>query len=129
MRNRVPYDDIVMKVYGVKYDLHLQGATSCLWDVYNLYRSPNSNMDNDVKNNTTLQKANSSGYSTLDLIFTNESGMLDSLKYLVPIGKSHHSSLKMDFCCYTKASNTSKDRHIYDKGDYDRMREMMRSRD
>ena len=55
--------------------------------------------------------------------------MLDSLKYLAPIGKSHHSSLKMDFCCYTKASNTSKDRHIYDKGDYDRMREMMRSID
>ena len=150
-----------------------------------VYRSPNSNRDNDVKINTTLQKANSSGYShvlvcgdfnhpslnwrdstsptdgnhpasffmeavrdsflvqhvtepthyrgdntpnTLDLI-TNESGMLDSLKYLAPIGKSHHSSLKMDFCCYTKASNTSKDRHIYDKGDYDRMREMMRSRD
>ena len=170
-----------MNVYGVKNDL--QGATSCLWDVY---RSPNSNRDNDVKINTTLQKANSSGYShvlvcgdfnhpslnwrdstsptdgnhpaslfmeavrdsflvqhvtepthyrgdntpnTLDLIFTNESGMLDSLKYLAPIGKSHHSSLKMDFCCYTKASNTSKDRHIYDKGDYDRMREMMRSRD
>ena len=67
--------------------------------------------------------------NTLYLIFTNESGMLDSLKYLAPIGKSHHSSLKMDFCCYTKASNTSKDRHIYDKGDYDRMHEMMRSRD
>ena len=134
-----------------------------------VYRSPNSNRDNDVKINTTLQKANSSGYShvlvcgdfnhpslnwrdstsptdrnhpaslfmeavrdsflvqhvtepthyrgdntpnTLDLIFTNESGMLDSLKYLAPIGKSHHSSLKMDFCCYTNASNTSKDRHL-----------------
>ena len=51
--------------------------------------------------------------NTLDLIFTNESGMLDSLKYLAPIGKSHHSSLKMDFCCYTKASNTSKDRHTF----------------
>ena len=67
--------------------------------------------------------------NTLDLIFTNESGMLDSLKCMAPIGKSHHSSLKMDFCCYTNASNTSKDRHIYDKGDYDSMREMMRSRD
>ena len=28
-----------------------------------MYRSPNSNRDNDVKINTTLQKANSSGYS------------------------------------------------------------------
>ena len=28
-----------------------------------VYRSPNSNRDNDVKINTTLQKANSSGYS------------------------------------------------------------------
>ena len=151
-----------------------------------VYRSPNSNRENDVKINTTLHKANSSGYShvlvcgdfnhsslnwrdstsptdvnhpasffmeavrdsflvqhvtepthyrgdnmpnTLDLIFTNESGMLDCLKYMAPIGKSHHSSLKMDFCCYTNASNTSKDRHIYDKGDYDSMREMMRSRE
>ena len=180
-----------MKVYDVKYDL--QGATSCLWYVYNIYRSPNSNRENDVKINTTLQKANSSRYShvlvcgdfnhpslnwrdstsptdvnhpasffneakvmeatderdsflvqhvtepthyrgdntpnTLDLIFTNESGMLDCLKYMAPIGKSHHSSLKMDFCCYTNASNTSKDRPIYDKGDYDSMREMMRSRE
>ena len=65
--------------------------------------------------------------NTLDLIFTNESGMLDSLKYLAPVGNIYHSSLKMDFCCYTNASSTSKDRHIYDKGDYDKMREMMRS--
>ena len=35
----------------------------------------------------------------------------------------------MDFCCDTIASNTSKDRHIYDKDDYESMREMMRSRD
>ena len=165
-------------------EVRLMGSDKLL--VGCVYRSPNSNRENDVKINTTLQKANSSGYShvlvcgdfnhpslnwrdstsptdvnhpaslfmeavrdsflvqhvtepthyrgdntpnTLDLIFTNESGMLDCLKYMAPIGKSHHSSLKMDFCCYTNASNTSKDRHIYDKGDYHSMREMMRSRE
>ena len=40
--------------------------------------------------------------NTLDLIFTNEEGVLEQLKYLAPVGSSHHSLLKFDFCCYSK---------------------------
>ena len=32
--------------------------------------------------------------NTLDLIFTNEEGMSEQLKYLAPVGSSHHSLLK-----------------------------------
>ena len=65
----------------------------------------------------------------LVLIFTNESGMIDNLKYLPPIGKSHHCAAKLKFCCYTAVSNNSKVRLKYDKGDYDSMREMLYARD
>ena len=66
--------------------------------------------------------------NTLDLIFTNEEGMIEKLKYLALIGKSHHSLLDFNFCCYTKSTKSRVDKYRYDKGNYKEMREMMTSR-
>ena len=55
--------------------------------------------------------------NTLDVIFTNEEGMIENLKDLAPVGKSHHTLLKYNLCCYTKS--------MYDKGNYDGMIKMM----
>ena len=65
----------MINVYGVKYDL--PGATGFLWDVYNNYRSSNSNRENDVKINTTLPKADSSGYSHVNV----EISLLENYKF------------------------------------------------
>ena len=60
--------------------------------------------------------------NTLDLIFTNEEGMIEKLKYLAPIGKSHHSLLNFNFCCYTKSTKSRVDKYRYDKGNDKEMR-------
>ena len=66
--------------------------------------------------------------NTLDLIFTNEEGMLEQLKYLAPVGSSHHSLLKFDFCCYSKTDRPRVNKYKYDRGNYDIMRETMATR-
>ena len=51
----------------VSCEVRLTGSdkllVGCVYIYIYIYRSPNSNRENDVKINTTLQKTNSSGYS------------------------------------------------------------------
>ena len=56
--------------------------------------------------------------STIDLIFTNESEMINTIEYMSPLGKSDHSILKFDYNCYTSHGSNQKPRYRYDKGDY-----------
>jgi len=50
----------------------------------------------------------------LDLVITNEEGMVDNLALNAPVGKSHHLCITFDFMCYTemprkhKTFNTSR---------------------
>ena len=39
---------------------------------------------------------------TLDLLITNEEGMVDNLALNKPVGKSHHLCITFDFMCYTE---------------------------
>ncbi len=55
---------------------------------------------------------------TLDLIFTNEEGMLSNLEHLSPLGKSDHCILLFDFNCYFVFNTKQKVYRFYDKGDY-----------
>ena len=43
--------------------------------------------------------------STLDLILANEEGMVENIKYMAPVGKSHHTALCFKFCCYTRSTS------------------------
>ena len=54
--------------------------------------------------------------------------MIEKLKYLAPVRKSHHTLPKYNFCCYTKSTISGINKYKYDKGNYDGMIEMMTSR-
>eukprot|EP00112_Aurelia_sp_Birch-Aquarium-sp1_P011593 Seg2436.1 transcript_id=Seg2436.1/GoldUCD/mRNA.D3Y31 product="LINE-1 reverse transcriptase" protein_id=Seg2436.1/GoldUCD/D3Y31 len=58
----------------------------------------------------------------LDLVFTNEENMIQSILMKSPLGKSHHSGLSFIFQCYQIDGSTSQMRPLYDKGNYDEIR-------
>ena len=65
--------------------------------------------------------------NVLDLIFSNEEDMVNDIKHEAPLGKSHHQVLKFVFTCYTAKQDTAKsERFSFLKGDYDRLRSMVR---
>ena len=67
--------------------------------------------------------------NTLDLIFTNEEGMLENVKHRAPVGKSHHTLLHFTFCCYIRITDNKANSYRYHKGDYDSMRTDMEGTD
>ena len=66
--------------------------------------------------------------SCIDLVFTNENKMINTVQYLSPLGKSDHCVIQFDFSCYTNQESNTKVRYIYDKGDYPTIKEYL-SRD
>ena len=54
--------------------------------------------------------------------------MLEQLKYLAPVGSSHHSLLKFDLCCYSKTDRPRVNKYKYDRGNYESMRDTMATR-
>ena len=58
----------------------------------------------------------------LDLVITNERGMVDSILHESPLGKSDHCVLIITFICYAELVNTKRMKYYYDKGDYEAMR-------
>jgi hypothetical protein len=63
--------------------------------------------------------------STLDLIFTNEEGMVDDTMITSPLGHSDHCVITFKFRCYFEQINTSTERWNFFKGNYDLMRNEM----
>ena len=62
--------------------------------------------------------------SVLDLVFTNEEGMISNLNYDPGLGASDHCLLSFDFNCYVQTELSKKTVYNYNKGDYSRMREL-----
>ena len=67
--------------------------------------------------------------NTLDLVFTNEEGMVDDISYEQPLGKSHHSTLTFELKCYTKQSESSKPRFILGKANMEEIKKCLGSVD
>ena len=67
--------------------------------------------------------------NTLDLILTNEEVMVENVKYMAPVGKSHHSSLCFSFCCYTRSTSNRDSSYKYHKGGFDNMRKTVNAKD
>ncbi len=68
--------------------------------------------------------------SLLDLVFTNEEGMIEDIETCAGIGKSDHATLIINFKCYQQENTTSEQiRYMYDKGDYESMRNAIRNTD
>jgi len=58
----------------------------------------------------------------LDLIFTNEEGMINRVDHKSPLGKSDHAVLDLEYNCYTERQSSTRRRFFYDKGNYEEMR-------
>ncbi len=61
--------------------------------------------------------------NTLDLLITNEEGMVDNIELNAPIGKSHHVCMNFEFNCYIDPVQSHQPKYIYHKGDYTNMRD------
>ena len=67
--------------------------------------------------------------SRLDLIFSNEQGMITDLDYFQPLGASDHDCLVFNFRCYTDHRPSEVPRPNFYKGKYEQMRETLKSVD
>ena len=65
--------------------------------------------------------------SILDLVLTNEEGMIENIDYGNPLGKSDHLVLTFEFKYYTKRNTKDKNVQIYAKGKYDLMEAELRA--
>ena len=57
----------------------------------------------------------------LELIFTNEEGMIEDVTYESPLGKSDHAVLLVNHRCYTNTTTYTKLKFYYNQGDYSGM--------
>ena len=60
--------------------------------------------------------------NTLDLLFTNEEGMVKNIEYLDGLGKSDHVCIMADFDLYVEETQKATPKYKYYKGDYDSIR-------
>lgn len=67
------------------------------------------------------QKAN-----ILDLVLTNEQGMVDKIIYCDPVGKSDHLSLEWYLQCYVEPTTTRVVKYLYHKTDFSLMKAVFR---
>jgi hypothetical protein len=63
--------------------------------------------------------------TTIDLLFSNEEGMVDNIEIQPPLGKSDHSVITFDFRGYVENQNKNKVRYKYDKADYKEMHKIL----
>ena len=61
--------------------------------------------------------------STLDLVFTNEESMIQTISYQSPLGKSDHSVLLIKFLLKQVSNFQPRKVYLYDKGKYSKMNE------
>ena len=60
----------------------------------------------------------------IDLVFSNEEGMVQNVQHKHPIGKSHHVCIYFDYLCYTTNQSCQNEiRYNFMKGNYDGMRQ------
>ena len=68
--------------------------------------------------------------NTLDLIFSNEAGMVSDVEVRDPLGKSDHCIITFQFHCNTTHITNTTEKYQYgNKGDYHQLRQMMMTED
>jgi hypothetical protein len=77
----------------------------------------------NVKHPTRFRGENNT--SILDLIFTNEEGMIDNIEHCATLGNSHHEVLEFNFLYKNVNDVNSYDRLRYFKGDYEAINEVL----
>ena len=64
--------------------------------------------------------------STLDLLFTNEEGLVQGLEYLPGLGDSDHVVLKFTLACYSPKSVNCATHLNYNRADFNQLNELIR---
>ena len=72
----------------------------------------------------TTRNRNSSS-SLLDLVFTNEEGMVSDIQYLPGLGLSDHLCLKFELICYGNYMQDKKPKYNLRQADFDKMRTLI----
>ena len=62
---------------------------------------------------------------SIDLIFTNEKGMISDINLDSPLGKSDHTVMLFQFNVYSSSNNAPKTCYKYDKGNYNNMNDFL----
>ena len=65
----------------------------------------------------------------LDLVFTNEDGMINNIEYLPGIGASDHLCLQFNFICHSSPASTNRPKYNLNQADFSRMRELLQALD
>ena len=86
----------------------------CFW--YQHVRNPTRSRRDQVEN-------------VLDLVLTNEEGMIDDIHHEAPLGKSDHMILKFSFQCYKQIKIPTNSKFNFHKGNYDAINEDLRGHD
>ena len=60
--------------------------------------------------------------SCLDLVFTNEEGMISDAEISSPLGKGDHACIQFWFNCYVNYKKVQFQKFLYDKGNYEEIR-------
>ena len=67
--------------------------------------------------------------STLDLILTNEEGMVQDLLFKPGLGRSDHVILQFNLTCYTEKAHSHQPQLNYNRGNYDLLRRLLQEVD
>ena len=65
--------------------------------------------------------------SCLDLVFTNEEGMVDNVEIQSPLGKSDHAMITFEFYCYNTKFIDAPQKFQFNRGDYTSMKQELSS--
>ena len=57
----------------------------------------------------------------LDIVLTNEEGMISNIEHLSPLGKIDHSLLQITFNCYIQQANNERVKYYYDQANLSEM--------
>ena len=67
--------------------------------------------------------------TTIDLVFSNEESMVNNLKTVAPLGKSHHCCILFEIVCYADKRPNGVKKPVYNKGDYDNLNREIKAYD
>jgi len=62
---------------------------------------------------------------TLDLVLSNEEGMVDDIQYLPGLGNSDHICVFFNFVCYLEVTNYKITKYNIHRADYDKMNKLL----
>ena len=128
MMSRLPYDKYTHTLLTGDFNFR-----NIDWSIWESSSSKPQDLDNrfieivrdaylyqHVKTPTRCRTGNTP--SCLDLVFTNEEGMVSDIEISSPLGKGDHACITFWFNCYVHFKKVQFQKYMYDNGDYEAIR-------